>query len=222
MKELIDQHREKTRTPAIQTDLVMLEKQDGQFDYLTALIDDRGNELISLPDLLRSRIIEEYGMESEPLPIVAITNGAKVIREHLAMTFGVAVVIILDWLPTLTDHRKIYRRNYFLDSSMTFRLLLLIFLLAPSLPVAVASCLHYGGSPVILNGKVKLQTFLEPPNYDENPGTDSRETQAILLLDNPVCVEENPRDYEKAEQNQREITLVPFGKENLQRYAGVG
>lgn len=97
MKEPMNQHREEIKTSAIQTDFVMLEKKDGQFEYLTALIDDDGNDRVSLPDLLRSRIIQEYGMEKEPLPIVAITDGAKVIREHLAMAFGVAVVIILDW-----------------------------------------------------------------------------------------------------------------------------
>ena len=103
---------------------------------------------------------------------------------------------------------------------MTFRLLLLMFLFAPSLPAVAAPCLHYGGSPVTLNGKVKLQTFFGPPNYGENPDIDSRETQAILLLENPVCVEANPKDYEEAEQNQREVTLVPLGKENLKNYEG--
>jgi hypothetical protein len=88
---------EKTKTPVIQTDIVMLEKKEGGFEYLTALIDDHGNDQVSLPDLLRSRVIQEYGMEKEPLPIVAITDGAKVIRQHLNMVFGVALVIILDW-----------------------------------------------------------------------------------------------------------------------------
>jgi len=93
-------------------------------------------------------------------------------------------------------------------------------LLTPLLPAVGASCLHYGGSPVTLNGKVKLQTFFGPPNYGENPDTDSRETQAILLLEKPICVEANPKDYEEAEQNQREVTLVPLGKENLKDYEG--
>jgi len=102
---------------------------------------------------------------------------------------------------------------------MISRVLLTISLLA-SLPVAAESCLHYGGSPVSLSGKVKLQTFFGPPNYGENPDTDSRETQAILLLGKPICVEANRKDDEEAEQNQREVTLVPFGKENLKDYEG--
>lgn len=101
---------------------------------------------------------------------------------------------------------------------MTFRLLLLMFSLASSLPAVAGSCLHYGGSPITLSGKVKLQTFFGPPGYGENPDSDSRETQAILLLEKPICVEANPKDYEEAEQNQRELTLVPLGKENLKDY----
>jgi hypothetical protein len=75
---------------------VMLEKKEGKFDDLTALIDDHGNDPVSWPDLLISRVMQEYGMEKEPWPIVAITDGAKVIRQQLAMVFGVALVIILD------------------------------------------------------------------------------------------------------------------------------
>lgn len=103
---------------------------------------------------------------------------------------------------------------------MTFRLLLLMFLFAHCLPAVTASCLHYSASPVTLSGKVKLQTFFGPPNYGESPETDSRETQAILLLEKPICVEANPKDYEDAEQNQHEVTLVPLGKENLKDYEG--
>ncbi len=103
---------------------------------------------------------------------------------------------------------------------MTLRFLMLAVLLATSLPAVAASCLHYGGSPVTLSGKVKLQTFFGPPNYGENPDTDSRETQAILALAKPICVEENPVEYEEAEQNQLEVTLVPLKKENLKSYEG--
>ncbi|ATG89166.1 DUF4431 domain-containing protein [Methylomonas koyamae] len=103
---------------------------------------------------------------------------------------------------------------------MTLQRLLLMLSLAAPIPVLAASCLHYSGDPITLTGKVKLQTFFGPPNYGENPDTDSRETQAILLLEKPICVEANPKDYEEAEQNQREITLVPQGKENLKVYEG--
>ena len=41
-------------------------------------------------------MIQEYGDESNPLNIVAITDGAKAIRGRLLAIFGVTVVIILD------------------------------------------------------------------------------------------------------------------------------
>lgn len=103
---------------------------------------------------------------------------------------------------------------------MTFRILFLTFSVLVSVPATATECLHYGGSPVTLSGEVKLERFFGPPNYGETPDTDSRETQAILLLEKPICVEANATEYEEAEQNQREITLVPLGKENLTNYKG--
>ena len=103
---------------------------------------------------------------------------------------------------------------------MMIRFFILAISLAASLPTVAASCLHYSGSSVTLAGKVKLQKFFGPPNFGENPDTDSHEVQAILLLAKPICVDENPKDYEKAEQNQMQVTLVPLHHENLRNYEG--
>lgn len=102
---------------------------------------------------------------------------------------------------------------------MKFRFIMFLMLFTAQ-PSWAGPCLHYSGSPVTLAGKVKLQTFFGPPNYGENPDTDSRETQAILALAKPICVEANPAEYEDAEQNQFEVTLVPLKKENLKSYEG--
>lgn len=85
---------------------------------------------------------------------------------------------------------------------------------------ASAACLHYDGDPVSLSGKVELKTFYGPPNYGENPESDSRETQAFLILLEPICVEANPSNFEEAEENQIEVTLVPNTGENLKDYMG--
>ena len=69
-----------------------------------------------------------------------------------------------------------------------------------------------------LSGKVALKTFYGPPNYGENPDTDARETQAMLFLAKPICVDENPADYYDAETGQSEITLVPPSGVNLKDY----
>jgi hypothetical protein len=58
-QKLTDRDAEKTKTPAIQTDIVILEKKDGGFEYITAPINDRGHEAIPLPALVKSRVIQE-------------------------------------------------------------------------------------------------------------------------------------------------------------------
>jgi hypothetical protein len=65
-----------------------------------------------------------------------------------------------------------------------------------------------------------LETFYGPPNYGENPKTDSRETQAILVLAKPICVDASPSTYEERESKQRKITLVPPLGVNLGSYGG--
>lgn len=74
----------------------MLQKKNKEFEYITAPINDQGQETVSLPDVLKSRVLQEYGEESDPLPMVAITDGAQVIRQHLYTVFGVMLVVILD------------------------------------------------------------------------------------------------------------------------------
>ncbi|SRR5713226_2058749 len=81
-------------------------------------------------------------------------------------------------------------------------------------------CFNYVNQVVTLKGRVTLRTFFGPPNYGENPKTDSRETQAVLLLDEPICTLANPRDYDDPENNQKEITLVPAIGMNLSSYLG--
>ncbi|MCK7499203.1 MAG: hypothetical protein MZW92_58520 [Comamonadaceae bacterium] len=77
--------------------MVVLEKKQGGFAYLTGVIDEAGNEPVPLAALVKSKVIQEYGDERKPLNIVAITDGAKDIRGRLLAIFGVTVVIILDW-----------------------------------------------------------------------------------------------------------------------------
>ena len=61
----------------------MLEKKDHDFDYIVAPVNAQGHEIVSLPEVLKSRVIQAYGAEPEPLLVVAITDGAQVIRQHL-------------------------------------------------------------------------------------------------------------------------------------------
>jgi len=87
----------KKKSPPVFTNVVMLQNKDQGFQYIVVPINEQGKEMVPLPDIIKSRVIEEYGLESEPLPVVAITDGAQIIRQHLYSVFGITLVIILDW-----------------------------------------------------------------------------------------------------------------------------
>jgi hypothetical protein len=59
--------------------------------------DEHGEDLLSLANIVKAQIIKEYGSETAPLDLVAITDGAKVIRQRLVTIFGTGVLVILDW-----------------------------------------------------------------------------------------------------------------------------
>lgn len=87
----------KDKTPAVITDVAMLQTPKGGFEYLVSPLDTEEEEPISLATVVRARILDLYQKESKPLNIVAITDGAKVIRHRLLAIFGVLPVVILDW-----------------------------------------------------------------------------------------------------------------------------
>lgn len=95
-KKLLNEAEEKTKNK-VSTDVVMLEKKEGGFKYIIGEIDEKGNEARPFEEIVKSEIIKEYGQEKEPLKMVAITDGAKGIRNRLLAIFGVVVTIILDW-----------------------------------------------------------------------------------------------------------------------------
>ena len=50
-----------------------------------------------LVDVVKAKVIQEYGDQGSPLNIVAITDGVRNIRLRLLSIFVNTVVIILDW-----------------------------------------------------------------------------------------------------------------------------
>jgi len=87
----------KSQTQRVITDVAMLQKVNQKFEYITAPITQQGQDLLSLADMVKAQVIKEYGSSTAPLDLVAITDGAKVIRQRLATVFGTGVVVILDW-----------------------------------------------------------------------------------------------------------------------------
>lgn len=50
----------KTKTPAVNTDVVLLQKATEGFEYIAAPINQVGSDLLSLSDVVRAKIIQEY------------------------------------------------------------------------------------------------------------------------------------------------------------------
>ena len=76
----------------VQTDVIEIERKDGQFEYITA---GYGIANWDIETSLSCWVSKHYG--NVTLPIVAITDGAKSIRLRLWRLFGHQVTIILDW-----------------------------------------------------------------------------------------------------------------------------
>ncbi|CAN5187742.1 hypothetical protein BH11PSE11_BH11PSE11_19770 [soil metagenome] len=85
---------------------------------------------------------------------------------------------------------------------------------------AGGECLSYGPATVSLEGRVSLRKFYGPPGYGESPKTDARETQAVLILDKPVCTLAGQEDYAEAETGQKQITLGGAAGIKLAAFSG--
>jgi len=82
-----------------QTDMVLLQKTQGSYEYLTTPIDAQGEVILSLEEVIKAKVMQEYGSGTidYPLNLVAIADGAKSIRRRLESVFGEQVTMILDW-----------------------------------------------------------------------------------------------------------------------------
>lgn len=78
----------KPKTPAVNIDLVMLQKSSGGFEYITAPLQQNGQESPTLARVVRAKFLQEYAQQASPLNLVAITDGAKVIRQRLLAIFN--------------------------------------------------------------------------------------------------------------------------------------
>ncbi len=95
--DVAGEENEPARGSRVNTDVFLMQTTSGDFEYLSAGIDADGAETVSLAQIVRTRMIEHYGAEPTPLNLVAISDGAKVIRWRLLDIFGVGITVILDW-----------------------------------------------------------------------------------------------------------------------------
>lgn len=88
---------EKRETVRVNTDVLMIERAAGGFEYLLVGIDERGRESVSVERRAQHFLQREYGERVTPLPVVALSDGAKAVRCQLETIFGKPVPVILDW-----------------------------------------------------------------------------------------------------------------------------
>ena len=85
--------------------------------------------------------------------------------------------------------------------------------ITPRAAYAGSSCLSYEPAVVTIKGKLTAKVFYGPPNYGEEPATDSRETAYLLKLTTSICVSGDPSSdvNSESEQGVRVVQLGPGG-----------
>jgi hypothetical protein len=89
----VDGQKHNKKVKRISTEMMLLESRDGSFRHLCGGLD----ETVNLQELARSHLRREWVQHSGPLPMVAITDGARSLRLMLEELFGASVRVILDW-----------------------------------------------------------------------------------------------------------------------------
>jgi hypothetical protein len=85
---------------------------------------------------------------------------------------------------------------------------LVVLLCSMACAASDAACLNYSGISEI-SGIVKVKMFYGEPGFGENPASDAKEPQEILVLDHAVCIDQGRDKYlEEPESNQQEVTLI--------------
>ena len=92
-----DKSGQKQKRKTVITDVVLLQKPKGGFEYLISPIDNKGKPLISLEEIIKCQLKSYYSDCNFPLPIVAITDGASSIRKRLHSLNPRGITLILDW-----------------------------------------------------------------------------------------------------------------------------
>ena len=76
---------------------------------------------------------------------------------------------------------------------------------------------YFEPSISIIEGTLITRMYYGPPNYGENPDTDTKQYPFILQLDNPIDVRAEEDDtYNSDVFEVTEIQVVPIGKEKTE------
>jgi uncharacterized protein DUF4431 len=100
-----------------------------------------------------------------------------------------------------------------------------LLILLPALLTAQSGrdCLKYEPTVVRVTGRLVQRVFPGPPNYENVETGDARETQWLVRLSNPVCVDGDPASElnTEAESGIKEIQLVITNSSDWKRYASL-
>ena len=88
--------RESDDAKRLDTTVILVQDKDKGYHYATQGIDKTGKTIYSVEQAIIDKVSELHDL-NKPLPIVAITDGARSIRLTLQAIFGISVCIILDW-----------------------------------------------------------------------------------------------------------------------------
>jgi len=80
----------------LDTTVVLVQDTKANYHHATTGINKQGESIYSVEQAIIDKVCELHKVE-KPLPIVAITDGARSIRLTLQSIFGLSVCIILDW-----------------------------------------------------------------------------------------------------------------------------
>jgi hypothetical protein len=80
----------------LDTTVVLIQDNKQGYHYATKGINKAGETIYGIEKAIVDKVCQYHNIE-EPLPIVAITDGARSIRLVLQTVFGLGVCIILDW-----------------------------------------------------------------------------------------------------------------------------
>ena len=93
-------HKQVARTPndakRLDTTVVLIQDEHQNFHYATAGIDKTGQTIYPIQQAIIDKVAHLHPVD-KPIPLVAITDGARSIRLVLQAIFGIGVCIILDW-----------------------------------------------------------------------------------------------------------------------------
>ena len=80
----------------LDTTVILVQATDKTYHYATKGIDKTGKTIYSVEQAIIDKVSQLHDL-SKPIPIVAVTDGARSIRLVLQAIFGISVCIILDW-----------------------------------------------------------------------------------------------------------------------------